>query len=648
MNKTTKPLVMASLAGALNTGSPTPEPSIKARQGGMEIEVFDIIDSTTAIAVKRALTAAQDRLDVTVTINSPGGNASDAVAIYTLLKAHKGQVTARLVGLAASAATILMMAADKIVMAKHSMLMIHNPWLASAGDANEKRAAADLLDKVSAEMVSLYAEKTGQTPEAITEIMDKETWLNADEAIAAGFADSIEESTDKPRMSAGAVAYLSRISQQTSSGIAEARAAREDKRVSEINNIFDMLPATGAMAEIKDKAISMSFTTKQTRAAVMASIGANTTPCTIPNNYHRGHVSNGDIIKDGIINALSSRVGQVHTAERTPYDHMSLFEMAKASLTENGGSLAGYGSKMQVVGAAFTHSNSDFGNALSYVAEKAMLKGWEESGETWQEWCKRGELSSFRVANRVGLNSFPSLPEVREGAEYKHITLSDSGAPIQLATYGGLFGITRQAIINDDLSLFTSIPQLQGRAASRTIGDLVYAVLTNNNKFVDGKALFHADHMNLIDGLVDLVGLDEARKLMRLQKDADGQTLNIAPSFMIVPAALESLAISMIGSTALPGADNNSGVKNPLHNLATIITEPRLDKADPKAWYMAAAQGLDTLEVAFLDGVDTPYLEQQQGWSVDGVSFKVRIDAGVAPLDYRGMLKSTGDYVPVP
>ena len=643
MSENTKPLVMASLAGA---GIGTGQTIVNASPHVMDIEVLDVIDSYTAQAVKRALNAATDKTAITLTINSPGGSVTDAVAIHTLLKAHKGEVTARIVGLAASAATIIMLGADNIVIAKHAMMMIHNPWLMSLGDANEKRSAASLLDKVAAEMVSAYAEKTGQTPEAITQIMADETWLSADEAVAAGFADSIEENADKPRMSAKAVAYLGQISAQTSTGIAEARADREVKRVAEITDFFNIIDSAGAMSHIKEKAIQMSYSPKQARAAVLAQMGANTTPVTIPDNYQRGHLCNGAILKDGIINALSARVGQTHTAERTPFDHMSLFEMAKASLTENGGSLSGYGSKMQVVGAAFTQTSSDFGNALSYVAEKAMLSGWEESGETWQEWCKRGELSSFRVANRVGLNSFPSLPEVREGAEYKHITLSDTGAPIQLATYGGLFGITRQAIINDDLSLFTSIPQLQGRAASRTIGDLVYAVLTNNNKFVDGKALFHADHMNLIKGLVDLAGLDEARKLMRLQTDADGQTLNIAPSFMIVPAALESAAISVIGSEALAGAHNNSGIKNPLHNLAKIITEPRLDKADPKSWYMAAAQGMDTLEVAFLDGMDTPYLEQQQGWTVDGVSFKVRIDAGVAPLDYRGMLKSTGDATP--
>lgn len=76
--------------------------------------------------------------------------------------------------------------------------------------------------------------------------------------------------------------------------------------------------------------------------------------------------------------------------------------------------------------------------------------------------------------------------------------------------------------------------------------------------------------------------------------------------------------------------------------MAQVVVEPRLDKADNKQWYVAAAQGTDTIEVAYLDGMDTPYLEQQEGFTVDGIARKVRIDAGVAALDYRGLVKSSG------
>ena len=92
----------------------------------------------------------------------------------------------------------------------------------------------------------------------------------------------------------------------------------------------------------------------------------------------------------------------------------------------------------------------------------------------------------------------------------------------------------------------------------------------------------------------------------------------------------------------MKGADVNAGIENPIRNFAEIISEPRLDDADPAAWYLAARKGSDTIEVAYLNGVDTPYIDQQEGFTTDGVATKVRIDAGVAPLDYRGLVKSTG------
>ncbi len=98
------------------------------------------------------------------------------------------------------------------------------------------------------------------------------------------------------------------------------------------------------------------------------------------------------------------------------------------------------------------------------------------------------------------MGGFRSLRQVREGAEYKYITTSDRKETIALATYGEIFSITRQAIINDDLNMLVDIPVKMGRAAKATIGDLVYKVLTDNPKLSDGKALFHADHKNIATG----------------------------------------------------------------------------------------------------------------------------------------------------
>lgn len=173
---------------------------------------------------------------------------------------------------------------------------------------------------------------------------------------------------------------------------------------------------------------------------------------------------------------------------------MSLFEMAQASLVDRGISVSGFGNRSQIVKLAFTHSTSDFSHILAGGAEKSVLTGWQNSGETFQQWTKTGSLSSFHEAKRVGLNGISELAKVLEDAEYKYVTTSDSGVPIALATYGNTFSITRQAIINDDLSQLTTIPQAMGRAAARTVGNLVYLQLTSNSKFTDGKALFHAPH----------------------------------------------------------------------------------------------------------------------------------------------------------
>lgn len=318
----------------------------------------------------------------------------------------------------------------------------------------------------------------------------------------------------------------------------------------------------------------------------------------------------------------------------------TLRELARASLVDRGIGISGVGTAQAMVGLAFTHSSSDFGNILMDVAHKAALLGWDEASETFEQWTRKGTLTDFKTAHRVGLESLASLRKVRAGAEYKYVTIKDRGEPIALATYGELFSIDRQTIINDDLDMLTRIPQAMGLAARATVGDLVWAVLTSNPKMSDGKPLFHADHGNLVAADLSIEGLDTARKAMLLQKSGD-RRLNIRPAYMLTPVAIESRANQLIKSASVPGADANSGIVNPIQNFVTVASEARLDDSSPTDFYLTAAQGRDTIEVAYLDGIDTPYLEQQQGFTVDGAAFKVRIDAGVAPLDWRGLVKVT-------
>lgn len=126
-------------------------------------------------------------------VNSYGGSVIQAMAMYTALKKHGGEITAYIDGVAASAASFVVMAASKIVMPSNALMMIHNPWGYAGGEAKDLRKTADLLDKMRDQMLDIYEARTGVEREEIAAMLDSETWMTGDEAIAKGFADELSE-----------------------------------------------------------------------------------------------------------------------------------------------------------------------------------------------------------------------------------------------------------------------------------------------------------------------------------------------------------------------------------------------------------------------------------------------------------------------
>lgn len=625
-------------------------------RGTAEISIYEEIGGfgITAKQFTEDLKVLGDVSHINLRIHSPGGDVFEGIAIYNLLRNHPADITVYIDGVAASMASVVAMAGDRVVMPENAMMMIHKPWGISGGNAGDMRDYADLLDKVETVLIPAYARKTGKSAQEIATMLEDETWMDGKECLKHGFADELLPSVRAmARIESKRTGDFLHMPETIKGMITPPKSQAKNTITGDqerINGIKEIFSVFGNQYDgIKMSCLEdASCTLEMARERLLKEMGKNHTPTNknIPSHIYAG---NGNITGDAIRQGLYSRLGYERPERGNPYAMMSLFEMAQASLTDRGISVGGFLNRSQVVNAAFTHSSSDFSHILAGGAEKSVLKGWQDSGETFQKWTRTGSLSNFHEAKRVGLNGFSKLDKVPEGAEYKYITTSDKGVPIALATYGNIFSVTRQAIINDDLTQLTTIPMAMGRAAARTVGNLVYLLLTSNGKFTDGKALFHADHKNLIAKDMDMVGLDEARKLMRLQEDANGDSLNITPAFVLVPAALESAAHrAILSSSSLFPVGNestlnqNPGIINVVKDMAEVIVEPRLDKANSKEWYVAAAKGVDTIEVAYLDGIDTPYLEEQEGFTVDGVAWKVRIDAGVAALDYRGLLKSSG------
>ncbi|WP_404852352.1 ClpP-like prohead protease/major capsid protein fusion protein, partial [Escherichia coli] len=590
-----------------------------------------------------------------------GGDVFEGIAIFNALKTHGASITVYVDGVAASMASVIAMVGNPVIMPENTFMMIHKPFGFTGGDAEDMRTYADLLDRVEAVLLPAYAQKTGKTTDEIAAMLADETWMSGAECLAQGFADqvtpavkamaciqskrteefkkmpeSIRNMITPPRNSAPRVQdnepAASRTPVQAAAPVVDENSIRaqvlaeQKARVNGINDLFAMFG--GRYQTLQAQCLAdPECSLEQAREKLLNEMGRESTPSNKNTPAHI-YAGNGNFVGDGIRQALMARAGFEKTERDNVYNGMTLREYARMSLTERGIGVSSY-NPMQMVGAAFTHSTSDFGNILLDVANKAILQGWEDAPETYEQWTRKGQLSDFKIAHRVGMGGFSALRQVREGAEYKYVTTGDKQATIALATYGELFSITRQAIINDDLNMLTDVPMKLGRAAKSTIADLVYAILTSNPKIsTDNVSLFDkAKHANVLESAaMDVASLDKARQLMRVQKEGE-RHLNIRPAFVLVPTAMESVANQVIRSSSVKGADINAGIINPVKDFATVIAEPRLDDNSQTTFYLAASKGSDTIEVAYLNGVDTPYIDQMEGFSVDGVTTKVRIDA---------------------
>lgn len=641
-----------------------------------EISIMDEIGGwgISAQQFAKDLKNLGDLKHIDLHIHSPGGSVFDGIAIYNLLKNHSASKTVYIDGLAASMASVIAMVGDPVVMPKNAMMMIHKPWGIQGGDAEDMRKYADLLDKIENTLIPAYAEKTGKSPEELAEMLKEETWLTGEECVEQGFADKLAEpvkamaSITSQRMKEfksmpNALKTLlepkaqakTAVEPQAQTVVAEPAFTNEPPKAQAESPKAQVSQADplAALAErnAKIKAIfanfggrfdglmaeclaDLSVSAEQAKDRLLAELGKDAQPLA---NAHI-HVSNGNIVGDSMKAALIHRGGGEKAEKDNPYAGMTLREMARASLVDRGVGLSGMNA-MQIVGQAFTHSSSDFGSILLDVAHKSIIKGWEEHVEDFDKFTTKGTLTDFRPAHRVGMGSFDQLDLLPEGAEYTYATLTDTQTQIALATYGKAFSITRQAIINDDMGMLTKIPYKLGQAAKATIANLIFATITGNGKLADGKNLFSREHNNLLEsGAFGLSNLDKAIQMMNAHKSFDGKTqLLIEPDYLLVPTALYTRAKQILGSSSVEGADANSGIINPLQNVVPIAKSQRLQAVSATDWYLI---NKEAIEVSYLDGVETPFIDQMEGFNTDGIATKVRIDAGVNVIDYRGLLKA--------
>jgi len=637
--------------------------------GNAEIMIYDEIGAWGISAKQFAadLKGLGTVRNIDLRINSPGGSVFDGMAIYNLIKQHEAQVTVYVDGLAASMASVIAMAGDIVVAPANSLMMVHNPWTLAIGDAKELRDNADLLDKIRTAMVSAYTSKTGLGEEEIILLMDEETWLTGEEAVEKGFADVLEGSVDMaacinkitsdfPTLSAVAdftrkqEGIMPNANQATSQvdienakaeAVKAAMAAEESRKNAIVAAFGDFAQAHG---ELLNKCLLDSkVTVDDARARLLQDLGNGHAP-------HGGAVhveATGAKAKFKAMAAALDRKAGFKSEESVGREFFSatLFDMAKACLVAHQFDL-GWMNKGKIVQAALSHSSSDFPKLLENVGNKTLLAAYAKHTFNWDKVARRSSVSDFKEVTRIRMGSFNNLEVIPEGGEYKYGTFGEESEKIKAQTKGRALSLTRQMIINDDLGGFLMLAEMLGRAASRTVNADVFKTITSNPTMADGYALFSSQHKNLASGagsVITAASVDEGRSAMRMHKDLNGHDyLDIQPAILLVPVALQSTASQLMRSETDP-SKTNSKVPNPVAGAAEVVSSPYLDEASTNDWYLIAnPSDLALIEVAFLDGVSEPYLDTHEGFDIDGVKWKVRLDYGVAAMDYKGGWKNGG------
>ena len=409
---------------------------------------------------------------------------------------------------------------------------------------------------------------------------------------------------------------------------------QERKRTSEITALFRDFNVEGA-----DEAIVMGVSVDEARAMVMDQLRARNKGVSVTMGEAESDKFRA-AAQDAVLMAAGIPVAEPAAGAQELRGH-SMVELAREALQREG-LKSNFGDNMELARQAI-NSTSTFPAIMANLANKSVMVGFNEAETTYQIWAGKGSNRDFKEAARVALSEAGNLELVPEGGQFQQDFLGEASARTKVATYGKLFSLTRQAIINDDLGLFSKIATKYGSAAKRLVNKMVYAQLTGNVKIQDGVALFDNKHGNIAGTgeALSVKAIAKAITAMRRQKGITGDaTLNITPKYLVVPPELEMTAYQIVNSTAAVDGVN-SGVVNPYKGRFVVVADAEL--TDPDAWYLVAdASQHDTIEVTYLNGVETPRLETRQGFDVDGIEYKVAFDCGVSALDFRGVFKNAG------
>jgi hypothetical protein len=443
-----------------------------------------------------------------------------------------------------------------------------------------------------------------------------------------------------------------------------AAIAAERQRVTDIQTVVRIAKLDAPFAE---KLVKDGVSLDAARKAIFDKLAADSEAIKTDQ-----HVTLGEDAKDkwvrGATNALLVRSGlapivakhervSVESMEPGEFRGLSLRDLARESLERRGFKTRGL-SMLTMVGHAFTYrdatqSTSDFAILLENVMHKVLQAQYSTTPDTWSRWCNRSTVSDFRAHVRYRMGLFGGLDALNENGEFKNKPITDAEkASITATTKGNIINISRQVVVNDDLGAVTRLLSMLGRAAALSVEIDAYTLLLLNSGLgptqSDSQPLFHSNRSNVGTGsALSAAGLDADAVVMGSQKDKDqNEILELRPAVLLVPLSLRGQANVINQSQYDPDNISGASAKATLRpNLVNgmfqeIVGTARL--TGTRRYLFANPAAAPVFEVAFLEGEESPVLETQAGWRVDGTEMKVRFDYGVKDVDYRGAVTNAG------
>lgn len=480
----------------------------------------------TPAAVAEALKGARKQ-PVTVSLHSYGGDAMAGIAIHNMLARHDGQKTVIVEGIAASAASLIAMAGDRIVMPSNALMMIHDAWGGAVGDAAEMRQQADVLDAVSAAYRRTYAARTGKDEDEIAALMATETWFSADDALAQGFATEVAAPVEVRAMAvpdgrfsrapAALAAFahnppappapqevvsMTESTPQAAAPAVPVQAPQAGPVPATLAELRQIQARAGLDAEWVLAQADAKVTLDQARDAAIDAVAAKAAVQPL----HSTVTVLRDERETFRMRATAGLIARM-SGERSPapeareFARLGLHGLMRESLAmageRNVHRLDGSALWERMAQASGKHSTSDFPIILKDATNKRLLEYFEAINPTWRAFCREYDVSDFKTINASAIGEFPSLQQVNEGGEVTYGSLAEEGETYAVKTNGRMVALSRQAIINDDLRAFEAVIRGAGEAGARLLLDKVYGELKTNANMADGNALFSSAHFNV-------------------------------------------------------------------------------------------------------------------------------------------------------